>query len=106
MDDFCRKSQIEGRIQDSRGSDRMAEVLARIQQNKTARYMSPVDVGALRRRLGMTQRQFARRFGFALPTLRHWERGDRTARGAALVLLNVIARNPRAVIAALRGDSR
>jgi hypothetical protein len=34
-------------------------------------------------------------------TLRHWERGDRKPRGAALVLLHVIARDPRAVIRAL-----
>ena len=33
--------------------------------------------------------------------LRVWERGDRTPRGPALVLLNVIERNPQAVIAAL-----
>jgi len=32
---------------------------------------------------------------------RHWERGDRTPHGPALVLLNVIQHNPQAVIAAL-----
>jgi putative transcriptional regulator len=35
-------------------------------------------------------------------TLRHWERGDRAPSGASLVLLNVIDRNPRAVLEALR----
>lgn len=60
-----------------------------------------VDVSALRQRMGMTQEQFAARFGFSVATLRHWERGDRTPQGAALVLLNVISRAPDAVRAAL-----
>lgn len=60
-----------------------------------------VDVSALRQRMGMTQEQFAARFGFSVATLRHWERGDRTPQGAALVLLNVINRAPDAVRAAL-----
>jgi putative transcriptional regulator len=61
----------------------------------------PVDVKALRAKVGMTQEQFAARFGFSTATLRHWERGDRTPHGAALELLNVIERNPAAVIEAL-----
>lgn len=60
-----------------------------------------VDVSELRRRMCMTQEQFAARFGFSVATLRHWERGDRTPQGAALVLLNVINRAPDAVTAAL-----
>ena len=60
-----------------------------------------VDVSALRQRMGMTQEQFAARFGFSVATLRHWERGDRVPQGAALVLLNVIKRAPDAVTAAL-----
>lgn len=60
-----------------------------------------VDVSALRRHMGMTQEQFAARFGFSVATLRHWERGDRSPQGASLVLLNVIKRAPEAVQAAL-----
>lgn len=60
-----------------------------------------VDVSALRQSMGMTQEQFAARFGFSVATLRHWERGDRTPQGAALVLLNVIKHAPDAVQAAL-----
>ncbi|HEX8009985.1 MAG TPA: transcriptional regulator, partial [Casimicrobiaceae bacterium] len=41
------------------------------------------------------------RFGISLGTLRHWERGDRRPHGTALVLLQVIDRNPRAVLQAL-----
>lgn len=52
--------------------------------------------------MGLTQEQFSAQLGFSVATLRHWERGDRTPRGAALVLLNVIKRAPDAVQAALR----
>jgi putative transcriptional regulator len=61
-----------------------------------------VDVAALRRYLHFTQRQFAGYFGFPVATLRHWERGDRKPTGTALVLLHVIADNPRAVMIAVR----
>lgn len=61
-----------------------------------------VDVSSLRERLSLTQEQFAARFGFSVATLRHWERGDRAPSGASLVLLNVIAHDPAAVMRALR----
>jgi putative transcriptional regulator len=60
-----------------------------------------VDVRAVRAKVGMTQEQFAARFGFSTATLRHWERGDRSPHGPALVLLNVIEHNPQVVIEAL-----
>lgn len=60
-----------------------------------------VDVKAVRAKVGMTQEQFAARFGFSAATLRHWERGDRSPHGPALVLLNVIEHNPQVVIEAL-----
>jgi len=62
---------------------------------------APVNVAGLRQRMGLTQEQFAARFGFSVATLRHWERGDRNPQGAALVLLNVIERDPNAVMRAL-----
>jgi len=62
----------------------------------------PVDVKAVRRRTGLTQEQFAATFAIGLGALRHWERGDRKPRGATRVLLNVIARDPEAVLRAVR----
>lgn len=62
----------------------------------------PVDVKAVRERTGLTQEQFAATFAIGLGALRHWERGDRKPRGAALVLLNVIASEPEAVLRAVR----
>lgn len=60
-----------------------------------------VNVKEVRQRVGMTQEQFAARFGFSVATLRHWERGDRAPAGPALVLLNVIAKDHKAVMRAL-----
>src|SRR6218665_2590965 len=62
-----------------------------------------IDGKAVRAKGGMTQEQFAARFGFSTATLRHWGRGDRTPHGPALVLLNVIERNPQAAMEALAG---
>ena len=61
-----------------------------------------VDVKAIRRRLAMTQDEFARTFGFTLHAVRNWEQGKRTPEGAARVLLMVIAREPAAVVRSLR----
>jgi putative transcriptional regulator len=63
--------------------------------------VSPLDVKAVREHVGMTQAEFASAFGISLGTLRHWERGDRTPRGPARVLLNVVAKESKAVLRAL-----
>ncbi|MGB0188618.1 MAG: helix-turn-helix domain-containing protein [Aequoribacter sp.] len=55
----------------------------------------------MRARVGMTQPQFASAFGISVATLRHWERGDRSPQGPARVLLNVVAKEPDAVLRAL-----
>jgi putative transcriptional regulator len=60
-----------------------------------------IDVKNLRTKMDMTQQQFCSMFGIALGTLRHWEQGDRSPKGPALVLLNVVEKNPQAVMAAL-----
>ncbi len=60
-----------------------------------------IDVQALRKRIGLTQEEFAAKFAISLGTLRHWERGDRKPHGPALVLLRVIQKEGRAVLRAL-----
>ena len=62
---------------------------------------APLDIKAVRATVGMTQTEFATTFGISLGTLRHWERGDRKPQGPALVLLNVVAKEPEAVLRAL-----
>ena len=64
---------------------------------------SPIDVKNIRARMGMSQNEFASAFGISVSTLRHWERGDRIPRGPALVLLNIVEKEPQAVLKALAG---
>jgi putative transcriptional regulator len=61
-----------------------------------------VDVRAIRDKLGMTQEEFARQFGFSVNTLRHWEQGKRVPEGPTRAYLLVIDRAPKAVQKALR----
>jgi putative transcriptional regulator len=61
------------------------------------------NVRALRRRLGLSQAQFAARFGFSIETLRNYEQGHRRPTGPARVLLQVIAAEPDAVTRAVIG---
>jgi len=78
-------------------------------QGKTSKAVvhefSPIDVKAVRQKIGMSQSEFASAFGISLGTLRHWERGDRKPRGPALVLLNVVAKEPRVVFKALSAST-
>lgn len=61
-----------------------------------------VDVRAVRRRLGLSQSEFAAKFGFQAATLKNWEQRRTRPDGPARVLLAVIARHPEAVEDALR----
>ena len=61
-----------------------------------------IDVRKLRAKMKLSQTQFAARFGFSLDSLQNWEQGCRQPEGPARILLAVIAKNPKAVEAALR----
>ena len=58
-------------------------------------------VRALRKKLNLTQKEFAARFRLPLGTVRDWEQGAHLPDKAAQVLLMVIARDPDAVARAL-----
>lgn len=62
---------------------------------------APVNVKAIRRRLGKSQAQFAHMIGVSVATLQNWEQGRRRPEGPARALLRVAATNPEAVAAAL-----
>jgi putative transcriptional regulator len=63
-----------------------------------------VDVRAIRRRLDLSQREFAARFGFTVDAVQNWEQGRRRPDGAARAFLRVIEREPAAVTRALGAD--
>jgi putative transcriptional regulator len=58
-------------------------------------------VRALRKKLKLTQEEFAARFHLPLGTVRDWEQGAHVPDKAAQVLLTVIAKDPDAVARAL-----
>ena len=59
----------------------------------------------VRKRLGMTQEQFARAMRIPVATLRNWEQGRNALDPAARSLLIVVARDPEAAFAALAADA-
>jgi putative transcriptional regulator len=60
-----------------------------------------VDVAGIRRKIGLSQKDFALQFGFTVQSVRNWEQGVRKPEGPARVLLTVIDRKPDAVKEAL-----
>ena len=58
------------------------------------------SITSTRRKLGLSQSQFARVLGISVRTLHHWEQGSRTPTGAARVLLRVAAQYPKVVLKA------
>jgi putative transcriptional regulator len=61
-----------------------------------------VDVREVRMRMGLSQAQFATKFGFPPATLRNWEQGRSRPDAPTRVLLAVIAKHPEAVEDVLR----
>jgi len=63
--------------------------------------LKPIDVKKIRANVNMTQEEFASAFGMSVATLRHWERGDRRPSGTAMVLLNLVSKEPQMVLGVL-----
>ena len=61
-----------------------------------------VDVGALRRRLNLTQVEFADRYGFSAAAVRDWEQGRKPPEKSNRYYLTVIERETGAVERALQ----
>jgi putative transcriptional regulator len=59
------------------------------------------SVRTIRRKLGLSQSEFARRFGFSVRTVQEWEQGRAVPDRPARILLRVIERSPRAVARAV-----
>lgn len=61
--------------------------------------LSRTKAASVRKVLGLTQRQIAQSIGVSPATFRNWESGRITPSGAADKLLDVILRDPDAVVA-------
>lgn len=64
-----------------------------------------VDVRELRQKMGLSQAQFATKFGLPPATLRNWEQGRARPDAPTRVLLAVIAKHPETVEEVLRKAS-
>jgi putative transcriptional regulator len=71
-----------------------APVRRRIREGKIE---SGRDIVALRRFVGLSQKQFARALEISVHTLRNWEQGRRQPEGPAIALLKIAARHPKIV---------
>ena len=78
-------------------------------ENKNARVtlvrVPEVDVRKVRTRMGLSQAQFATKFGFPPATLRNWEQGRARPDAPTRVLRAVIDKHPEAVEDGLRKAS-
>ena len=70
-------------------------------EEELAQGFRPADIAAIRKRLGLSQSAFARRFQINLRTLQDWEQGRRAPEDIARAYLRVIAHDPDVVAAAL-----
>ena len=61
----------------------------------------PIDIRAIREKLGRSQSEFALMIGVSVSTLQNWEQGRRRPVGPAQALLKIAASNPRIVAQAL-----
>ena len=61
----------------------------------------PIDVKAIRKRVKMSQAEFARAYGISRRALQEWEQGGRQPDSAARAYLTVIAKEPVVVRRAL-----
>jgi putative transcriptional regulator len=65
-------------------------------------HLEHVDIKHIREGYNLTQEQFATMFGISVRTLRNWEEVRRVPKGPAMVLLQVAAKHPEAVLDAVR----
>ena len=56
------------------------------------------DLAALRRFLGLTQKQFAVCIGISIDTLQNWEQDRRIPDGPARALFRILAKHPRLIL--------
>lgn len=92
-----------GRVDFRRLDDTTEADLAAQQAEDDAEAMQDAArfVRRVRRRLGLTQQEFARRIDVPLDTIRNWEQGKRYPTGAAKALLKILDKAPEAALQAL-----
>ena len=80
----------------------MREIKAGTRKPSRVTRFDPLEVKAVRRKLHVSQVQFAHLIGVSAGTLRNWEQGRTYPEGAARALLKIAAKQPKVVLKALR----
>ena len=68
---------------------------------KPVRVTQIPNVAGLRKKLGLSQEEFAHRIQVSVGTLRNWEQQRRMPTGTSLALLRILEREPDAAMRAL-----
>ena len=63
--------------------------------------VNPPEIKNIRKKLNVSQSEFAMMIGVSVRTLQNWEQGRREPDGPAKALLQVASKNPKAVLDAL-----
>jgi putative transcriptional regulator len=83
-------------------SVKQAGAIARGEKKPSREFtFSPPNIKAIRKKMDLTQEQFAALIGVNVRTLQNWEQGRRTPHGPALALLKVAKAEPESVYKAL-----
>jgi putative transcriptional regulator len=93
------KSMSEKQIIKAAKSDPDAKPLTRMQLKKFKRVHPPqeIDVKEIRKKLALSQEQFAHYFGVSIRTIQEWEQHRRTPTAIARNFLKVIEFEPKIV---------
>lgn len=103
IDPSTPESLAQGRIDSARVDATSEAALARQRAADDAEAMQDAAKFArrVRKRLGLTQAEFAECINVPLDTIRNWEQGKRRPTGAAKALLKVLDKAPEVALAAL-----
>ena len=81
------------------GQELIAAVEEAIHKKGKGKLVRPrINIAAVRKKLGMTQREFATQYYIKLQTLRNWEQEKRSPDATTLAYLTCIASRPKEIL--------